>query len=103
MPTTAIEVLSVCDMACSLSWAPLPSFARWRGGSTAGPFHYRKSSGEGAAPSLLVGQGADRRSFLVLFCQPSLAEITGARPPLRPWRRAGRGDWVPQLGETIWV
>src|SRR6185436_2633786 len=31
MPTTAIAALSVWDMACSLSWAPLPSFYRWWG------------------------------------------------------------------------
>src|ERR1700692_4765809 len=30
-------------MACSLSLAPLASFAGWRGRSTAGPSHYRTS------------------------------------------------------------
>src|ERR1700732_2016707 len=41
MPITAIAVLGVRDMACSLSLAPLASFACWRGRSTAGPSHYR--------------------------------------------------------------
>jgi hypothetical protein len=41
MPITAIALLSLCDMACSLTLAPLASFACWRGWSTAGPFHYR--------------------------------------------------------------
>src|ERR1019366_4169994 len=41
MPTTAIAALSVWDMACTLSLAPLASFYRWRGRSTAGPSHYR--------------------------------------------------------------
>src|SRR5664280_1951525 len=39
MPTTEIAALSVWDMACSLSLAPLASFYRWRGRSTAGPSH----------------------------------------------------------------
>jgi len=29
MPIMAIAALSVWDMACSLSWAPLSSFYRW--------------------------------------------------------------------------
>src|SRR6266481_2346742 len=41
MPITTIAVLGVSDMACSLSLAPLASFAGWRGRSTAGPSHYR--------------------------------------------------------------
>jgi hypothetical protein len=32
-------VLGVCDMACSLSLAPLASFDCWRGRSAAGPSH----------------------------------------------------------------
>jgi len=36
---TAIAVLNVWDMACSLSSAPLTSFDRWQGRSTAGPAH----------------------------------------------------------------
>jgi hypothetical protein len=43
MPTTVIALLRFWDMACSLSLAPLASFDRWRGRSTAGPFHYRTS------------------------------------------------------------
>jgi len=39
IPITAIAALSVWDMAYSLSLAPLPSFYRWWGRSTAGPFH----------------------------------------------------------------
>jgi hypothetical protein len=38
-----IAELTLTDMACSLALVPLASFAGWRGGSTAGPFHYRKS------------------------------------------------------------
>jgi hypothetical protein len=41
MPTIAIRVFGFSDMACSLSLVPLASFDRWRGRSTAGPFHYR--------------------------------------------------------------
>jgi hypothetical protein len=41
-----------------------------------------KASGEGAAPHAR-GRGADRRSFLVLFCQPSLGQINGAQHPPR--------------------
>ena len=36
---TAIAELSLCDIACSSSLAPLASFACWQGRSTAGPFH----------------------------------------------------------------
>jgi hypothetical protein len=43
MPITVIAVLSFSDMACSLSLVPLASVTCWRGGSTAGPFHYQKS------------------------------------------------------------
>src|SRR5207344_503917 len=32
IPTTAIAVFSVWDMACSLSWRPWPAY-RWRGGA----------------------------------------------------------------------
>src|SRR5262245_30315502 len=39
MPTSATALLSSCDMACSLTWLPPTSFARWRGWSTAGPSH----------------------------------------------------------------
>ncbi len=38
--TTAIAPFSVWDMACSLSCRTWPAY-RWRGGSTAGPSHYR--------------------------------------------------------------
>src|SRR3954467_11151441 len=44
MPITAIAVLGVLDMACSLSLAPLASFACWRGRSTAGPPHQRRQA-----------------------------------------------------------
>ena len=39
MPITAITLSNFWDMACSLSLAPLASFACWRGRSTAGPSH----------------------------------------------------------------
>src|ERR1700754_3698391 len=38
MRITAIAVCAVAGMACSLSWRPWPAY-RWRGRSTAGPFH----------------------------------------------------------------
>src|SRR6266700_2013202 len=41
--TEAIAILSLLGMACSLSLAPLASFSRWWGRSTAGPSHYRTS------------------------------------------------------------
>jgi len=34
IPTTVIPELSLCDIACSSSSAPLASFACWRGRST---------------------------------------------------------------------
>jgi hypothetical protein len=40
MPITEIAVCAVAGMACSLSWRPWPAY-RWRGRSTAGPFHQR--------------------------------------------------------------
>jgi hypothetical protein len=39
MPITASALLGFSDMTCSLSSAPLASFERWRGRSTAGPSH----------------------------------------------------------------
>src|SRR5713226_7128245 len=50
-------------MACSLSLGPLASFDRWRGRSTAGPSHYRKSSGP-------ICCDAQQRSFDVVECRP---------------------------------
>jgi hypothetical protein len=39
VPIKTIAALSICDMACFLSWAPVASVDRWRGRITAGPFH----------------------------------------------------------------
>src|ERR1700758_4844447 len=44
MPTTATLALIFSDMTCSSSLAPLASFDRWRGRSTAGPSVRRKMS-----------------------------------------------------------
>jgi len=38
MAREGMQFLARCYMACSLSWAPLASFARWWGRNTAGPF-----------------------------------------------------------------
>src|SRR6516162_4347591 len=45
---------SFCDMVCSLSSVPPASIRCWQGGSTAGPFHYRKWSGNGGAGAVTV-------------------------------------------------
>src|SRR5262249_51450914 len=68
MPITAIEVSSVCDMACSLSWAPLASFARWRGRSTARPFPLRTfgPEGKGTAWSYVVCSRKTMDRYLIL-------------------------------------
>src|SRR5438309_410452 len=60
MPITAIAVLGVRDMACSLSLAPLASFPCWRGRSTAGPSHYRTHGHVRFSPA--IGEQADINS-----------------------------------------
>jgi hypothetical protein len=39
LDNTLLEVSIFCDMAYSSFLTPLASFVRWRGRSTAGPFH----------------------------------------------------------------
>ncbi len=98
MPITATEVLSVSDMACSLSWAPLASFARWWGRSTAGPFHYRSAPGSWQR----IGGGSPPRGR---FSQPPrprvMHEVLLARAAMKRSQGRPRAKWIPSFPTTL--
>jgi hypothetical protein len=86
LPATAIALLRFCDIACSLSLAPLASFDRWRGGSTAGPSHYATSQADitAASPSAACAAAAAARtqccgSLRALFPDPAVLPLKGRR------------------------